>query len=64
MSRSHQHKVAVVTGAARGIGQAICHRLAEHGADVAGIDLGDLSETGALVDSVGGRWFGLRADVT
>src|SRR3972149_8540343 len=64
MSRSHQHKVAVVTGAARGIGQAICHRLAEHGAEVAGIALGDLSETGALVDSVGGRWLGLRADVT
>ena len=63
MSRSHQDKVAVVTGAARGIGQAICHGLAEHGAYVAGIDLEDLSETGALVGSAGGRWLGLRADV-
>jgi len=63
MSRSHQDKVVVVTGAAGGIGQAIAHRLAEHGANVAGIDLDDLSETAAMVGSAGGRWLGLRADV-
>ena len=64
MSQSHENKVAVVTGAARGIGQAICHRLAEHGANVAGVDLEDLSETAALVGSAGGRWLGLRADAS
>lgn len=64
MSRSHEDKTAVVTGAARGIGQAISRGLAERGASVVGIDLDDLSETAALVNSVGGRWLGLRADVT
>lgn len=54
MSRSYRDKGAVVIGAARGIGQAISRRLAEHGANVAGIDPEDLSETGALVRSAGG----------
>ena len=33
-------KVAVVTGAARGIGRATALRLAEEGADVIGVDFG------------------------
>jgi NAD(P)-dependent dehydrogenase (short-subunit alcohol dehydrogenase family) len=63
-AKSHEGKVAVVTGAARGLGQAICHRLAERGADVAGIDIGDMGETGGLVSAAGAKWLAVRADVT
>lgn len=56
--------VAVVTGAARGIGQAIALVLASRGASVAGIDIQDLSETGKQVEDAGGRWLGVRGDLT
>ena len=49
MNASHQNRIAVVTGAARGIGQAICKSLAERGAAVAGMDIADLTHTGELV---------------
>ncbi|MBC7936706.1 MAG: SDR family oxidoreductase [Rhizobacter sp.] len=48
-------KVAVVTGAAKGIGQAIVRRLAEDGADIAIADIADTSETQALVRKTGRR---------
>ncbi|MFJ8579544.1 SDR family NAD(P)-dependent oxidoreductase [Micromonospora sp. NPDC093277] len=70
-------RVAVVTGAARGIGRAAAVALAEAGADVAGLDVAgpvspildfspatpeDLAETGRLVTAAGGRWSGHVAD--
>jgi NAD(P)-dependent dehydrogenase (short-subunit alcohol dehydrogenase family) len=63
-SASHRDRVAVVTGAAQGMGQSICRGLAENGAAVVGVDLGDTSATQALVESAGGRWLGLRTDVS
>jgi NAD(P)-dependent dehydrogenase (short-subunit alcohol dehydrogenase family) len=61
---THDGRVAVVTGAARGIGQATCHRLAERGAAVVGIDRVEMGETQRLVEKAGGSWFGFDADVT
>jgi NAD(P)-dependent dehydrogenase (short-subunit alcohol dehydrogenase family) len=70
-------KVAVVTGAARGIGRATAVALAQSGAHIAGIDIcatvdphsgvtpstpSDLEETGALVKAAGARWRGFVID--
>ena len=61
-------KTAVVTGAARGIGRAICVKLAEAGANVAGLDIAPMmqtiEETGALVRAQGVEFLGLEADVS
>jgi NAD(P)-dependent dehydrogenase (short-subunit alcohol dehydrogenase family) len=70
-------RVAVVTGAARGIGRAAAVALARAGADVAGIDIAgpvspildfppateeDLAFTGKAVTDAGRRWLPLLAD--
>lgn len=44
-------KVVVVTGAARGIGREICLGFAEHGAQVIGVDVTDLTETEAALQA-------------
>ena len=44
-----QNKVAIVTGAARGIGEAIALKFAEHGADIAFTYVSDSSEDKAKV---------------
>lgn len=58
-------KVAVVTGAARGIGQAIARRLAQEGADVAICDLQVewLAETAGIVQGLGRKALPLAVDV-
>ena len=52
-----QDKVAVVTGAARGIGQAIALRFGQEGARVAIVDLreGEGRETVRLIEGAGGQ---------
>ncbi|MEY2486427.1 MAG: hypothetical protein QOH39_2075 [Verrucomicrobiota bacterium] len=70
-------KMAVVTGAARGIGRATAVAFAREGADVAGIDINapvdvrsgvkpatpdDLNETARLVRDAGRRWLGITLD--
>jgi NAD(P)-dependent dehydrogenase (short-subunit alcohol dehydrogenase family) len=70
-------RVAVVTGAARGIGRAAAVALAARGAAVAGLDIAgpvspildfapataaDLAATGEAVRAAGGRWLAVTAD--
>jgi NAD(P)-dependent dehydrogenase (short-subunit alcohol dehydrogenase family) len=72
-----QGKVAVVTGAARGIGRATAVAFAREGANIAGIDIcapvypasgvtpaskEDLDQSGKSVEAAGVRWLGLVLD--
>ncbi len=53
-----QDRVAIVTGGASGIGQAICRAFAREGAKVAVLDL-DAEGAGATAQEIGGRAFAL-----
>jgi len=61
-----QPRMAVVTGAGSGLGQAIALRLASEGASVAAIDIdhGAALETARQIEAAGGRALGLAADVS
>jgi 2-deoxy-D-gluconate 3-dehydrogenase len=57
------NKVALVTGAGRGLGQAMAIALAEAGADVAGLDVLAMDETAARVQALGRRFLPLSANL-
>jgi len=59
-------RVAIVTGAARGIGREISLKLAEQGADIVAVDLleDDLAETVTLVTELGVKAVAKTANVT
>ena len=57
-------RVAVVTGAAQGLGQAFAQRLARDGRHVVLADLNDTTQTEALVQPYGVDVLKLRCDVT
>jgi 2-deoxy-D-gluconate 3-dehydrogenase len=56
------NKVAVVTGASRGIGQSILLAFAREGAHAVSVDIGDNSETAEKVAALGGKFTGITAD--
>jgi 3-oxoacyl-[acyl-carrier protein] reductase len=66
MTEANSGRVAIVTGAARGIGAATAQRLAQDGFAVAVLDLDEGSAKGTVeaIESVGGRALAVGADVS
>lgn len=64
MKRFLDGKVALVTGAASGIGQASAVAFATEGAVVALADIADTSSVAAQISDAGGRCFEVHIDVT
>lgn len=57
-------KVAIVTGAARGLGQGIAIGLAEAGADVVLVDILDMSDSRKQIENLGKRCETVTADLS
>ncbi len=64
MGKGHKDKVAVITGAANGIGQAFAKRLAEDGVHIAIADIAPPDETIRLVQLAGRQALACKCDVT
>lgn len=62
MAQRFDGRLAVVTGAARGIGASIAHRLLSEGAEVIGVDRESFND--AEFSFAGGRWSTLSCDVS
>ena len=58
-----ENKVAIVTGAARGLGRAYAEALAAEGAAVVAADLTDCNDTVAAITAAGGRAVATQVDV-
>lgn len=63
MEQRHKGKVAVITGAASGIGRAYAVRLASEGAAIAIVDRNDAAETLHEIKSAGGSAVSFKCDV-
>jgi NAD(P)-dependent dehydrogenase (short-subunit alcohol dehydrogenase family) len=63
MSTRQDGRIAVVTGAALGIGRAYAQRIAAEGATVVLADLTDATETVALIEAEGGHAHAIVCDV-
>jgi 2-deoxy-D-gluconate 3-dehydrogenase len=57
-------KVAIVTGSARGLGQAMAVGLAEAGADVALVDILDMSDSKKQIEKLGRKCVTITADLS
>jgi 2-deoxy-D-gluconate 3-dehydrogenase len=57
-------KVAIVTGSARGLGQAIAIGLAEAGADIALVDILDMKNTQQQIEKLGRKCITIKADLS
>ena len=56
-------KVAIVTGASRGLGRGMAAALAEAGADIAGVGHAGMSETAAVIQGLGRNFLEIKADL-
>jgi NAD(P)-dependent dehydrogenase (short-subunit alcohol dehydrogenase family) len=63
MAKGHRDKVAVITGGAKGIGQAFARRLAEDGVHIAIADVAPNEETKNLVEQAGRDALVCKCDV-
>jgi 2-deoxy-D-gluconate 3-dehydrogenase len=57
-------KTAIVTGSARGLGQAMAVGLAQAGADIALVDLLDMADSKAQIEKLGRRCTAITADLS
>ena len=57
-------KVAVVTGASRGLGQGMAVALAEAGADIAAVDVINCSETLGIIRQIGRKAVSIELDLS
>jgi NAD(P)-dependent dehydrogenase (short-subunit alcohol dehydrogenase family) len=64
MTKRLEGKVAIVTGAARGIGRAYCLAMAREGAHIVAVDVTDTVPTKAAVEKLGVKGLALKADVS
>ena len=66
MSQRFEGKTAIVTGAARGMGEAVARRFYDEGANVVLLDVdgGGAESAAATLDPAGGRALARRCDVT
>ncbi len=64
MGKGHKDKVAVITGAANGIGQAFAKRLAEDGVHIAIADIAPGDATAKMVEQAGRQALACQCDVT
>jgi NAD(P)-dependent dehydrogenase (short-subunit alcohol dehydrogenase family) len=64
MALRHEGRVAVVTGAAAGIGQAYAERLAQDGAKVVVADIAEGAETIGLIEAAGSEGLAVTTNVS
>ena len=57
-------KVAIVTGASRGLGQAMAIVLAQAGANIVGVGQSNMTSTKEEVERAGKKFLEIKADLT
>jgi len=60
---SLENKIAIVTGASRGIGQGIAIGLAEAGADIVGVATGKMIETQQQIEALDKKFLAVKVDL-